>query len=358
MFDLFIPFFFALLIVAIIVFVINRTITKNDRLAEKTNQEIYSKENVFSQFFIIFTVIFFGLTLGTFNKFIGTPLSLLTVIFITLLISTIVSYYSKILSLGILSLIIWCVWWGSQAAKWITSGEIRESVAISGFMIIALIFYALGHTHKSSDILKKLSTVYFTFGSIILTCLLLVISSKKGMRLISDMMQGEALFKSWQLTLSIIIGLALLLGAMIVALRKDSVTKGETLAILFITTIAVSILFIPGGEMYMNYSHGMPSNLLSNSGVVVAILFNMALFIEALALLFFGYLRQETTWINLGVFALFFLIFIKYFNWFYEAFDKSIFFMGAGILLLVTGWLMEKGRRYMLTQIKDSTPST
>lgn len=359
MFDFFIPYFWSVLIALIIIYAINRKIAKKNSVVGKIIPEIYSRENIVSQLFIILTVIFFGLTLGTFNKFIGTPLTLLAVICITLIISTIVTYYSKILSLGISSLIVWCVWWGAQASDWIEKVGIRESVAVTGFMIIALLFYTLGHTHKKNEILKKISTVYFTFGSIILTCLLLVISSKKGMRLLAEMMQGEALFKSWQLTICLSIGLVLLLGALIVALRKDSISKGETLATLFMTVIAMSILFISGSKMYISYSSGLQSsNILSPFGVVIAILINLALFIEALGLLFFGYLRQETTWINLGVFALFFLIFIKYINWFYNAFDKSIFFIGAGILLLVTGWLMEKGRRYMLTQIKDSKPST
>ncbi len=357
MFEFFIPYFWPLLLVLIIIYAINRKLTKNKPVGQTLVPEIYSRENVVSQLFIILTVIFVGLTIATFNKFIGTPLSLLAVICVILIISTSVTYYSKTLSLGILSLITWCVWWGAQASDWIETVHIRESVLVTGFMIIALLFYALGHTHKKNDILKKISTVYFTFGSIILTCLLLVISSKKGMRLLSEMMQGETLFKSWQLTVCLSIGLVLLVGSIIVALRKDSISKGETLATLFMTAIAISILFIPGSKMYTIYTQGMPSNILTASGVVVAILINLALFIEALGLLFFGYVRQETTWINLGVFALFFLIFIKYINWFYDAFDKSIFFIGAGVLLLVTGWLMEKGRRYMLTQIKDSASS-
>jgi len=47
------------------------------------------------------------------------------------------------------------------------------------------------------------------------------------------------------------------------------------------------------------------------------------------------------------------LIFVKYFDWFFTFLDKSVFFISAGVLLFVVGWLMEKGRRYMLAEIEE-----
>ena len=67
-----------------------------------------------------------------------------------------------------------------------------------------------------------------------------------------------------------------------------------------------------------------------------------------------GYVKKEKWLINLGAAFLFMLIIVKYFDWFFTFLDKSIFFIGAGILLFIVGWLMEKGRRNILQNI--STP--
>ena len=41
------------------------------------------------------------------------------------------------------------------------------------------------------------------------------------------------------------------------------------------------------------------------------------------------------------------------FDWFFTFFDKSIFFISAGIILFIVGWFMEKGRKYMLSITKE-----
>ena len=48
------------------------------------------------------------------------------------------------------------------------------------------------------------------------------------------------------------------------------------------------------------------------------------------------------------------LVIIKYFDWFFEFIDKSIFFLGAGELMLALGWSMEKGRKYIITNVKKN----
>ena len=76
------------------------------------------------------------------------------------------------------------------------------------------------------------------------------------------------------------------------------------------------------------------------------------LFSEIVGIIFLGYFNNKNFFINLGIVFMSILIFVKYFDWFFAFLDKSIFFIGAGTLLFVVGWFMEKGRRYMLSAIK------
>jgi len=108
-------------------------------------------------------------------------------------------------------------------------------------------------------------------------------------------------------------------------------------------------MFVQTTRSYNLYYSG---NELSSTGVLWAITYNFAIFFELLGLIITGYLRRETWLINFGALFLFLLIIVKYFDWFFTFLDKSIFFIGAGILLFVVGWFMEKGRRYMISNIK------
>jgi uncharacterized membrane protein len=81
------------------------------------------------------------------------------------------------------------------------------------------------------------------------------------------------------------------------------------------------------------------------------LIYNIAIFLELFGLIYLGYMRGETWLINFGALFLFLLIIAKYFDWFFTFLDKSIFFIGAGILFFVVGWIMERGRRYMISNI-------
>ena len=103
---------------------------------------------------------------------------------------------------------------------------------------------------------------------------------------------------------------------------------------------------------------GSRSRELSASGVLWAIILNVLLFGEIMGVILAGYGRKEKWLINLGVFFLFIFILVKYFDWFFDFLDKSVFFIGAGILLFAVGWFMEKGRRYMLAEMKNENEET
>ena len=75
-----------------------------------------------------------------------------------------------------------------------------------------------------------------------------------------------------------------------------------------------------------------------------------------LGIILVGYLRKESWHVNMGVVLLFILILVKYFDWFYTFLDKSLFFIGAGILMFAVGWLMERARKRVLFSMRPQEP--
>ena len=107
------------------------------------------------------------------------------------------------------------------------------------------------------------------------------------------------------------------------------------------------VLFVYGA--IFGLSVFLPDISEGRQNLYLAAFFNIFLLIHLVVMLFTGYLKKKDWFINLGSFSLFVFIIVKYFDWAFDFLDKSIFFISAGILLLVLGWFMEKGRRYMLS---------
>lgn len=353
--------FWPIVIIGLIVFFARR---RNKSGHPATDKEWYlqlalSKEDAVSQFFLLLSVFFLGVTLLAFNKDLGDPFSWRTILFITSALSLVSAYYLKALYLLASGLIAITAWWGAQAEEWIQGKDITSSAIFVGLAFVALLFYSLGHLHEREMKWKRFALVYLFLGIISITGDLFFFSSRPGLSVLGEMTKGVSFFGSWQITLSLYIFLVSLVGVALYTIAKKLVSPFEFLAVLLLTFLFGVIALLPQQNMFLqagnSYSFYSGGQELSSSGVLWAVIFNFAVFFELLGLIFSGYLRRETWLINLGALFLFLLIIVKYFDWFFTFLDKSIFFIGAGILLFAVGWFMEKGRRMMISNIKAQT---
>lgn len=317
-----------------------------------------SKEDFVSQFFFLISIFFLGVTLLAFNKDLGEPLSWRTILLLVSVIGLIMAYYFKVIYTLIISLVGFTVWWISQAIEWIEieGVAIRSIVLFVGFIFIATIFYLLSHVHEKEIRLKRVSIVYLILGLISIISVLFYFSTDFGLKTLEKTTKGVSFFASMEITLSFLIFLSLIIGLLIYTLRKDLIFKSEAMVIGFLVILFCIIALIPEQIIFLqkqNYFYGSYRDLnLSSGGIFWAILFNILIFLKLVGIIFLGYLKQENWLISLGIFLLFILIFIKYFDWFFAFLDKSVFFISAGILLITIGWFMEKGRRRLLANVK------
>lgn len=309
------------------------------------------KEDVVSQLFLLLSFFFLGVTLLSFNCDFGEPLSWEAILFITSSLGLISAYYLKTIYTLVFSLVGLTGWWSAQAAQWIDGKEIKTSALFAGLSFLALLFYSLGHLHEKQMKFKRFALVYLVLGIISITGALFFFSTKLGIREIGEMTKGASFFGSWQLTLLLFVFLVSLTGVTLYTAAQKLLSHFELLAVFVLTCLFGITALLPEQTMFVQTGR-YGSNELSSTGVLWALIYNFAIFFELLGLILSGYLRRETWLINLGALFLFLLIIVKYFDWFFTFLDKSIFFIGAGILLFVVGWFMEKGRRYMISNIK------
>lgn len=314
-----------------------------------------SKEDAVSEFFFLLSLLFLGVTILSFNReLFNSYLVWHSVIFITSAIGIIGAYYFEILYAFTFSLLGIVIWWMVKASEWI---NLPDKIDIKGvslyafFVFIAILFYLLGHAHNQKKLVwKRFSMVYSVFGIFFLTTFLFIFSTKFGLNLLVSGTKGVSIFASWQIVVSLLLLLVSIITAVVYNFIWKLIFKWEILAVLIFTLLFVVILFLPEQIIFIDYEFE-----LSALGVLWAIIFNVLLFGEIIGLILAGYGRKEKWLINLGIFFLFIFILVKYFDWFFDFLDKSVFFIGAGILLFAVGWLMERGRRYMLSEMKNKT---
>lgn len=321
----------------------------------------FSKEDFVSQAFLLFFVLFLGLTLSAFNRELNSPLSWVTLLLITSVVGFIVAYYFKSLYTLTISVIGIISWWIIKASGWIGVmmfglHQVKVMTLFSCLGFIALLLYTIGRFHEKELKFKRFALVYLLFGIAGTTAFLFGLSTKIGLSVFAEMSKGTIIFSTWQmLTSYIVFSLALaILISYLFYIRMISIY--EALSLFFLEFLFVILTFIPTqhltleDNMYQAMSNGLD---LSATGMAWALFFNILVFIEVLGIIFSGYLKKEEWLINLGAVFLFILIFVKYFDWFFSFLDKSIFFIGAGLIFFGVGWFMEKGRRRMIATIKS-----
>lgn len=312
-----------------------------------------SKEDAVSQWFLLLFVFFFGVTLLALNRDLGDPLSWRTILFIGSMVGLVIAYYFKVVSTLIFSLIGIMSWWGVQAIEWIQGKDIKTSSILVGLIFIALLFYSIGHLLEKELKYKRFALVYLILGIIFITGALFIFSSKGGLSMLTEMTKGAIFFGSWEITFSLLFFFVFLIVVSLYSASKKLILFPEVGAVFIVGILFGATAFLPEQSMFIQSgSYTRSGSELSSSGVLWAIIFNFAIFFELLGLIFSGYLRREEWLINLGTLFLFLLIIVKYFDWFFTFLDKSLFFIGAGILLFAVGWFMEKSRRYMIANIK------
>ena len=89
---------------------------------------------------------------------------------------------------------------------------------------------------------------------------------------------------------------------------------------------------------------------LGNTGAML--LSNLTLVLAALGLIMSGVNRlKSAALVNITLVFVVFDIIARYFDTFFKMFDRSIFFVVGGLMLLIIGSYIEKGRRKLLGSI-------
>lgn len=310
-----------------------------------------------SQMLVLLSIFFFGTAILAFSRDFGGQLSWQTVLLISSAVGLVVAYVLRMFYPLTFSLLGIFFWWGSQTSEWLSGKNVNQSAIFVGLVFLSLLFYSLGRWHERNAKWRRFAMVYCVLGILTTTGFLFAFSSNWGVYSLGEMTKGSFFSCSWQVILLFLALFIFLAGMLFFNVWKKIMSLAETLAAAFLMVFFGIIIFLPEQivSTYQNglfYASRVSISGMTEVGFIWAVIFNLVLFFELLGLILLGYQRREIWLINLGAFFLFILVIVKYFDWFFTFMDKSLFFIGAGILLFVVGWFMEKGRRRMISSLK------
>ena len=356
--SLIVPVLVIFLLVKVIIGLVKK---KSPSLENSSTALSLSKEDSVSQSFFLLSVLFFCVGALLINRNFGSFFAWQTIVLLTSLVAFFITYYFKALYCSVIGIFTFFIWWIGRSSEWITAENktaalnVQSISILTGSVLLLLILYLAGKFHSMDEKYKRFTYTYQVLSIVPLIFLLFFLSSQFGLESLRSLLQGKGSFMHiWQLTISLLLFLFVFVFSLSYSFFKKTVTFAEAITLSLLALFFLLLAFSPEQKLLAGYSYGY-GNTLTGQGIFFAIILNIAAFIQLIALILFGYSKKEIWLINLGAGSLFIFIIIKYFDWFFSFLDKSVFFIGAGILLFAVGWFMERGRRMMISNIKNST---
>jgi hypothetical protein len=303
-------------------------------------------DEVLGQSFLLLALGCLAVSLLGFNDDLGQPITARTVAVLVAVTALALAYAVDAVGPLVVGVTVLTGWWAAEAERVARAGRVRTSVVLAGVGLVALLLVTLARLHARRE---AFAGAYLLLGLLGVVGLTMFLSTKAGLAELQRMSAGDVPLAAVPLGASLI-GLAVALAVAVAAgVRRGTVTGIEAIAVVAMGVVFVALALVPRQQVFAARDD------LAAPGIAWAVLFNALLFGEAVGVLLVGYARRQEALVNVGALVLFAVVVVKYFDWFFAFLDKSLFFVGAGLVLFAVGWLLERGRRRMIATLKEGT---
>ncbi|MDA1128223.1 MAG: DUF2157 domain-containing protein [Chloroflexi bacterium] len=240
---------------------------------------------------------------------------------------------------------------GFRLPDWLDPIPRGEAVlGLALFLILGLMILAIGRLKEEIPALRDYSEVFQLVGMITALGALFVLTFRDIFDSFNrggsgGFIEGEAeLGFRVMIVVAGALTLALVLAAAWLHRRRErefTLTGVEGVAIAILLAAAYVVIGVDtGGE------------------VVFAVTFNVLLGVSLLGILVSGYLRGRELWVNIALLFIGVDVIARYFEYSWGLLDKSFIFVAAGVILLLGGFVVERGRQKMLERIRSGPSSS
>ncbi len=249
------------------------------------------------------------------------------------------AYVTRSRPVAFLAVVLFLVAAGFRLAHWL--GQVSEEEAtllvVAVYLTLGLLLYAIGRVKNLYGEWEPIGGLFSAIGLLVAFGALYLLTFHE---LHEDGSGFSGLdYRYWSLTYgAAAVTVALLAGVTWLRVRRggrpvvDYVEAASTVVLLVAAHVVVRV---PVEEE-----------------ALYTIVFNVLFALSVLGLMVSGYLQEQEGRVNLslGLIALF--VITRYFEYSPSLFDRSLVFVGAGVILLAGGFLLERGRRKMLDAMR------
>jgi uncharacterized membrane protein len=210
------------------------------------------------------------------------------------------------------------------------------------YLVLGLMLWAWGKAQSRFDLTSVYSRAYevvgilTTFGALYLLTFRFWWEELLG----SSTRTGAVTNEFW---LTLYIAAALVIAAFVFALAAR---LGQGLSLRTLPYEGVAALLLLIAAYLVVFLPALGSNL------AYPLLFNLLLLVGIVGLIFLGYFRGQELFINLALIFFGVEVVTRYFEYSFELLDRSMVFIVAGIILLLGGFLLERGRRQVVNRLR------
>ena len=228
------------------------------------------------------------------------------------------------------------VWLAINTAISFKSSEAIVYIGIVN-MALGLLFYGLGCLQKTAERLAVMKTPFQIVGLLVFFLSSFIVSFKWFSYSQESFIRTFTVSPFFTTSFSIVALLAF--GSSVLLLRRDRAKKESFREAVFmlIVVAAVSVVAFTGF-------------LMGRTGFVAYT--NILLFASVVTVIVMGYVNKEPVLINFGLIFFVLDVIARYFDFFWDMLDKSVFFIVGGLLLLIGGTILERRRRKIVQEMK------
>lgn len=198
--------------------------------------------------------------------------------------------------------------------------------------------YALGGLHEIWEPMKKCASSFRFAGAAFILAVTLILTTIQMTQLLD-----RNLTNIWFLVaLFAFSGIAVL-----ASITSLFLNRGRDMHLRIIESVG-SILLLIFAFFYL----WCPINV----SLMYYLLFNFIMLAVIICFAYIGLKTRKKSLVDLAILSFSILLLMRYFDYFWDFMDKSLFMLLAGVLLLGGGYLLEKKRRELLKQI-DTRPN-
>lgn len=250
--------------------------------------------------------------------------------------------FKSLISLGLVDLLIWLGMEASYRMSYFGLWQSEISSILLLFWTAGLTLWAIGLWHREWTSLKTISTPFILLGALITLFIGFFFTFFRvgileyGVKPHS----GLNLFISFYPALVILFLIAVIFRYLPVKKERGWIYETLGLFILFIIALTLSFYL---EEVLLPFKRNL------------RLIFNLLFILEIIGLIFLGFIRRYSVYVNIGLLFFSLDVFARYFDFFWELLPRSLFFIIGGLLLLFGGIYLERKRRRILTsfQLKE-----